>query len=87
MLDLPTLLTVLAQQRAVFHSEADFQLALAWQIKQQVPSRALRLEKRAPILAQRVYADIWVTEGASWPDEAIVAGFPTSRAAARACRR
>lgn len=65
MLDLPILLTELAQHRPVFHSEADFQLALAWQIKQQVPSRDLRLEKRAPILAQRVYADIWVTEGAS----------------------
>lgn len=30
MLDLPSLLAALAHHRPVFHSEADFQLALAW---------------------------------------------------------
>jgi hypothetical protein len=36
----------LAVRRPLFQSEADFQLALAWQLQQDEPSAELRLEKR-----------------------------------------
>jgi hypothetical protein len=61
--DLPNALTALATERPVFHSEADFQLALAWQLKHQEPSRHVRLEKRAPLLRDRLYVDLWAKEG------------------------
>lgn len=35
--DLEEALRTLAQLRPVFHSEADFQLALAWHVQQQDP--------------------------------------------------
>lgn len=36
----------LAQHRLVFHSEADFQLALAWRLQAELPHAAVRLETR-----------------------------------------
>lgn len=63
VIDLPKALSALATERPVFHSEADFQLALAWQLKQQVPSRHIRLEKRAPLLQERLYVDLWARDG------------------------
>ena len=36
----------LAAQRPLFHSEADFQLALAWSIQTQYPEARIRLEQR-----------------------------------------
>lgn len=36
----------LAAHRPIFHSEADFQLALAWEIKLLEPAAQIRLEKR-----------------------------------------
>lgn len=47
----------LAERRPLFHSEADFQLALAWQLQQDEPSAELRLEKRV-IDDPRVELDI-----------------------------
>lgn len=44
--DLDTVLAELAGLRPVFHSEADFQLALAWQVQQRDPSLLVRLETR-----------------------------------------
>lgn len=41
-----TSMATLAQRRPVFHSEADFQLALSWQILTSRPDAAIRLEKR-----------------------------------------
>jgi hypothetical protein len=46
----------LAERRPLFHSEADFQLALAWQLQQDEPSAELRLEKRIDV--PRVELDI-----------------------------
>ena len=63
MLDLPNLLQSLAVERPVFHSEADFQLALAWEIKRRVPTCDIRLEKCVPFLNRRRYVDIWITKG------------------------
>ncbi len=59
MIDIPALLMHLAVQRPVFHSEADFQHALAWQIHVAVPDAQVRLEYRLE-LAETIYLDIWM---------------------------
>jgi hypothetical protein len=41
-----TAMGLLAQRRPLFHSEADFQFALAWELKTSHPDADLRLEKR-----------------------------------------
>jgi hypothetical protein len=46
VLDIPGILDRLAVDRPVFHSEADFQHALAWQIHQENPMARIRLETR-----------------------------------------
>lgn len=46
MLDFPGSLDRLAVDRPVFHSEADFQHALAWRIHQENPTARIRLETR-----------------------------------------
>jgi hypothetical protein len=45
-IDMPTVLSALAAQRPVFHSERDFQHALAWQIQLTYPDAQIRLEPR-----------------------------------------
>ena len=44
MLDIDQLMACLADTRKVFHSEADFQHALAWQIHRAMPEGQVRLE-------------------------------------------
>ena len=44
MLDIDGLMTELSRTRKVFHSEADFQHALAWQIREHMPECEIRLE-------------------------------------------
>lgn len=46
VLDVPALLDELSTSRPVFHSEADFQHALAWTIQLHYPEARLRLETR-----------------------------------------
>ena len=48
MLDLSYILQILSQKRPIFHSEADFQFALAWEIKQALPDCQIRLEFPPP---------------------------------------
>ena len=45
MLDPHSMMLALSRQRAVFHSEADFQHAFAWHLHEQFPSAAIRLER------------------------------------------
>jgi hypothetical protein len=47
--DLNGVLDDLAILRPVFHSEADFQLALAWQVQQRDPAMLVRLETRPAV--------------------------------------
>ena len=54
---------MLALRRSVFHSEADFQHALAWELQLANPEIDIRLEYRPPWLDRRNYLDIWITEG------------------------
>lgn len=44
--DIAAALSALAAQRLVFHSERDFQHALAWQIQLNYPEAQIRLEPR-----------------------------------------
>ncbi len=48
MVDLPEAMTRLTKLRSIFHSEADFQHALAWLLHEMVPSLKVRLEHPAP---------------------------------------
>jgi hypothetical protein len=56
--DLDAVLDDLARLRPVFHSEADFQLALAWHIQQRDPAILVRLETRP---ADGVHLDLALT--------------------------
>lgn len=61
MLDIDGLMTSLASRRKVFHSEADFQHALAWRIQQAMPESQIRLE--VDVLQaehRRRFLDIWL---------------------------
>ena len=51
----------LADGRKVFHSEADFQHALAWQIHEAAPESQVWLEVSViPVETQRMFLDIWL---------------------------
>src|SRR2546422_1306182 len=58
VLDLREILAGLAAQRPVFHSEADFQHALAWKLHQHDPAANVRLEKRISSFAKRIHLDL-----------------------------
>jgi len=52
----------LAAKRPVFHSEADFQHALAWEIHQQRSTCQVRLEAPLPVGEKRGHVDIWMSD-------------------------
>ena len=58
--DIEATLKYLAGDRPIFHSEADFQHALAWSLHQRFPGLAVRLEYPLPSDSGRAYADIWL---------------------------
>ena len=59
MLDIYNLMADLSQHRPIFHSEADFQHALAWQIHKTMPDCEIRLEW--PYRKERNWhLDIWI---------------------------
>jgi len=55
-------MTGLASRRPIFHSEADFQHALAWRIHETHPESELRLEREQflPGGTERMATDIWI---------------------------
>ncbi len=57
--DFLSLLGDLSGRRPVFHSEADFQLALAWHIHEEVPNSKVRLEFK-PFQSENMHLDIWL---------------------------
>ena len=61
-IDLPAALSVLAEQRPVFHSEADFQFALAWVIRERHPGIEVRLERPVILDGRRGHVDIWLRD-------------------------
>jgi hypothetical protein len=60
MIDISRALKCLGDKRAIFHSEADLQHALAWEIQQLWQKCDIRLEFKPPHLDNRIYLDIWV---------------------------
>ena len=61
MLDIPSLMLKLSRARPIFHVEADFQHAFAWQIHEAMPDGSVRLEfKPFPDDNKRMYLDIWL---------------------------
>jgi hypothetical protein len=59
-LDAVTMLSLLAERRPVFHSERDFQHALAWQIQLAYPEAQIRLEPRP---RRSIHLDLLVRRG------------------------
>ena len=59
MFDIHNLMADLAQHRPIFHSEADFQHALAWQIHETMPDCKIRLEW--PYRKKNWHLDIWLS--------------------------
>ncbi len=64
-IDIPRLMSELADDRPAFHSEADFQHALAWRLHQMYPDICVRLEKPTMLGKQICHLDIlaWTTAG------------------------
>ena len=50
----------LAEERPIFHSEADFQFALARQIETLMPDRGIRLERPFAFDGANRYLDLWL---------------------------
>jgi len=67
MLDLEPLLDSvladLARRRPIFHSEADFQHALAWVFHERFPDARVRLEMPRPLDSKRAHIDLWLELG------------------------
>jgi hypothetical protein len=63
MIDLRDTLALLSEDRPIFHSEADFQHALAWLIHRRNPDAHIRLEYRLS-RPEREYLDLWVKDDA-----------------------
>ncbi len=55
LIEMGEVLNTLATQRRVFHSEADFQHALAWEIHRRLPHAAIRLEYPISVLNNLIY--------------------------------
>lgn len=72
MLNIHELMQGLAKTRPVFHSEADFQFALAWHIKETMPDCEVRLEWK-PFPKENLHIDAWLPTYAT----AIELKYPT----------
>lgn len=60
MFDIHEVLTTLAVQRPLYHSEADFQHAFAWEVQRRLPAAAIRLELPVRVESKAIHLDIWV---------------------------
>ena len=60
MLDIHALMGRLAKKRPIFHSEADFQHALAWEIHKTTSGCEIRLEYPVPEVEETMALDIWI---------------------------
>jgi hypothetical protein len=58
--DIHKLMADLGRMRPVFHSEADFQHALAWELQRQWPDARVRLEKPVTVDDSVLHLDMWV---------------------------
>lgn len=60
MLQIEKIIKDLSSKQPIFHSEADFQHALAWEIHNCYPTATVRLEIHPGRIGKREYIDIWV---------------------------
>ena len=60
LLPIPALMQSLAHTRPVFHSEADFQHAFAWEVQKMFPDAQVRLELPVAASGVRMHVDIWI---------------------------
>ena len=61
MLPIDKIMESLSKKRSIFHSEADFQHALAWELHEKWCKKAsIRLEYKVGEEGERKYVDIWV---------------------------
>lgn len=58
--DIHFVLKRLAEERPIFHSEADFQFALAQQIETLIPECGIRLERPFSLDGPNRYLDLWL---------------------------
>src|SRR4051812_8446151 len=58
--EIGTFMRRLAASRPVFHSEADFQHAFAWELHRLIPDGQFRLECKRAGLESRARLDIWI---------------------------
>lgn len=63
-MNLDIVLLEMAQERPIFHSEADFKHAFAWAIQKAYPTIPIRLEYR-PRPQEAEYIDIWLRDRTS----------------------
>jgi len=68
MIDIAKVLPELAIKRPIFHSEADFQHALAWEIHEKNPEYSIRLEQKPPHSDERIYVDLCL-----WQNNSLIA--------------
>jgi hypothetical protein len=63
-LSVSAVLNALAKQRPIYHSEADFQYAIAWEIHKHLTGASVRLERPVEVshLNKRLYVDIWIEQ-------------------------
>lgn len=59
MIEIEAVMSALQNKRPVFHSEADFQHALAWEINRLWANSGIRLEYKPQHIGGRIYLDIW----------------------------
>lgn len=60
MIEIENVINELKQERPIFHSEADFQHALAWQIHKKYADSKVRLEYCASQSGRKEYVDLYV---------------------------
>lgn len=59
-INIQEVLAKLAEKRPIFHSEADFQHSLAWQIKEIYRKAEVRLEVRSPLIIDEIEKDGYI---------------------------
>ena len=60
MIDIPDVMKTLYSQRKVFHSEADFQHAFAWEVHRRFPDSAVRLERPLSAKGKTLHLDFLI---------------------------
>ncbi len=61
MLSIPEVMKALGTQRPIFHSEADFQHAFAWEIQRRLPNASIRLERPVSPKNRQLHLDVLIT--------------------------